>query len=70
MPPMPIVSVFDGLTDPRREAKNELHRLTDILTIATWSTASKTGARCALPPPPMPNGRSSNARGHFLPEGR
>jgi predicted transposase YbfD/YdcC len=27
--------VFDGLPDPRRQTKNKLHRLTDILVIAT-----------------------------------
>lgn len=33
--PLPITAVFDELPDPRRETKNQLHRLTDILTIAT-----------------------------------
>src|SRR3954447_9291856 len=35
MPPLPLTTVFDGLPDPRRETANKLHRLTDILTIAT-----------------------------------
>jgi predicted transposase YbfD/YdcC len=35
MPPLPITAVFDELPDPRRETENKLHRLTDILTIAT-----------------------------------
>ena len=35
MPPMPLMTVFDGLPDPRRQTKNTLQRLTDILTIAT-----------------------------------
>src|SRR3954451_20934458 len=35
MPPLPITAVFDGLPDPRRETANKLHRLADILTIAT-----------------------------------
>jgi predicted transposase YbfD/YdcC len=35
MPPMPLTAVFDGLPDPRRQTKNKLHRLTDILVIAT-----------------------------------
>jgi hypothetical protein len=35
MPPLPLTSVFDDLPDPRRETANKLHRLTDILTIAT-----------------------------------
>jgi predicted transposase YbfD/YdcC len=33
--PLPITAVFDELPDPRRETENKLHRLTDILTIAT-----------------------------------
>jgi len=32
---LPITAVFDELPDPRRETENKLHRLTDILTIAT-----------------------------------
>jgi predicted transposase YbfD/YdcC len=35
MPPLPLMAVFDDLPDPRRETANKLHRLTDILTIAT-----------------------------------
>src|SRR5215469_11840 len=35
MPPLPLTAVFDGLPDPRRETRNKLHRLTDILVIAT-----------------------------------
>jgi predicted transposase YbfD/YdcC len=35
MPPLPLTAVFDGLPDPRRQTKNKLHRLTDILAIAT-----------------------------------
>lgn len=35
MAPMPLTAVFDGLLDPRRQTKNKLHRLTDILVIAT-----------------------------------
>jgi predicted transposase YbfD/YdcC len=35
MPPLPIMDVFADLPDPRRETANKLHRLTDILTIAT-----------------------------------
>ena len=33
--PLPITAVFDDLPDPRRDTENKLHRLTDILTIAT-----------------------------------
>lgn len=33
--PLPITTVFDDLPDPRRQTQNKLHRLTDILTIAT-----------------------------------
>src|SRR3954463_11187599 len=35
MPTLPITAIFDDLPDPRRETANKLHRLTDILTIAT-----------------------------------
>jgi predicted transposase YbfD/YdcC len=35
MPPLPIMDVFADVPDPRRETANKLHRLTDILTIAT-----------------------------------
>src|SRR3954464_8847799 len=35
MPPLSITAVFADLPDPRRETANKLHRLTDILTIAT-----------------------------------
>jgi predicted transposase YbfD/YdcC len=35
MTPMPLTAVFDDLPDPRRDTRNKLHRLTDILTIAT-----------------------------------
>jgi hypothetical protein len=33
--PLPLAAVFDDPPDPRRETKNKLHSLTDILTIAT-----------------------------------
>jgi predicted transposase YbfD/YdcC len=35
MAPLPITAVFDELPDPRRQTANKLHRLTDILSIAT-----------------------------------
>src|SRR5947209_4053903 len=35
MPPLPLTAVFDGLPDPRRETRNKLHRLTDLLVITT-----------------------------------
>jgi hypothetical protein len=35
MPPLPITAIFADLPDPRRETANKLHRLTDILTVAT-----------------------------------
>ena len=35
MPALPLTAVFDDLPDPRRETANKLHRLTDILAIAT-----------------------------------
>ncbi len=40
MPTLPITSSFDDLPDPRRETANKLHRLTDILTIATCAVIS------------------------------
>jgi predicted transposase YbfD/YdcC len=36
--PLSLTTVFADLPDPRRETKNKLHRLTDILTIATCAT--------------------------------
>src|SRR3954469_1886028 len=35
MPPLPLTDVFAELPDPRRETANKLHRLTDILTLAS-----------------------------------
>ncbi len=35
MPALPLAAVFDDLPDPRRDTRNKLHRLTDILAIAT-----------------------------------
>ena len=35
IPPMPLTAVLDGLPDLRRQTRNKLHRLTDILVIAT-----------------------------------
>jgi predicted transposase YbfD/YdcC len=35
MRPLPLANIFDVLTDPRRETRNKIHRLTDILVIAT-----------------------------------
>jgi predicted transposase YbfD/YdcC len=40
MPPLPLMAIFDELPDPRRVTRNELHRLTDILTIATCAVIS------------------------------
>jgi predicted transposase YbfD/YdcC len=37
MPPLPLAAVLDDLPDPRRHTRNKLHRLTDILVIATGS---------------------------------
>lgn len=33
--PLPLTTVFADLPDPRRDTKNKVHRLTDILVIAT-----------------------------------
>ena len=35
MPALPLTTVFDDLIDPRRDTRNKLHHLTDILVIAT-----------------------------------
>lgn len=35
MPPLPLATVFADVPDPRRETKNKLHALADVLTIAT-----------------------------------
>ncbi len=35
MPPSPLAAVFGDLPDPRRQTRNKLHLLSDILTIAT-----------------------------------
>jgi predicted transposase YbfD/YdcC len=40
MPPLPIVTAFADLPDPRRETKNKLHALADILTIAVCAVIS------------------------------
>src|SRR3954447_18935672 len=40
MPPLPITAVFADLPDPRRDTANKLHRLTEILTIATCAVIS------------------------------
>jgi predicted transposase YbfD/YdcC len=35
MPPLPLAAAFADLPDPRRETQNKLHRLSDVLVIAT-----------------------------------
>jgi hypothetical protein len=49
MPAIPMTTLFDSLTDPRRETKNKLHRRTDLLTIATCSllAGAETGEAMA-----------------------
>jgi predicted transposase YbfD/YdcC len=44
MVPLPITDVFSDLPDPRRETRNKLHRLTDILTIATCAVIAGAGS--------------------------
>ena len=44
MPPLPLMSVFDDLPDPRRDTRNKLHRLTDILVIATCAVIGGAGS--------------------------
>ena len=48
MPPLPLMAVFDELPDPRRVTRNKLHRLTDILTIATCAVISGAESREAI----------------------
>ena len=52
--PLALTTVFADLPDPRRETKNKLHRLTDILVIATcaviagadgWDPVAEYGRR-------------------------
>jgi len=38
--PLPLATAFADLPDPRRETKNKLHRLADILVIATCAIIS------------------------------
>jgi predicted transposase YbfD/YdcC len=38
--PLPLATAFDDLPDPRRETKNKLHALTDILTITVCAIIS------------------------------
>jgi hypothetical protein len=48
---MPLTTVFDDLPHPRRDTENKLHRLTDILTIATCAVIGRaeipTGRSCS-----------------------
>lgn len=44
MLPLPLTDVFTDLPDPRRETRNKLHRLTDILTIATCAIIAGAGS--------------------------
>src|SRR5918997_671338 len=48
MMPMPLTAVFDDLPDPRRDTRNKLHRLTDILTIATCAIIAGAGSWDAI----------------------
>jgi len=49
MPILPITVVFDELPDPRRQTDNKLHRLTDILTIATCAVIGQQPLPGCLP---------------------
>src|SRR3954447_26990384 len=35
MPSLPLTDVFADLPDPRRDTRNKLHELTDVLVLAT-----------------------------------
>src|SRR3954465_12289091 len=48
MPPLPITAVFADIPGPRRETANKLHRLTDILTIATCAIIGGAETREAI----------------------
>lgn len=37
MPPLPLTDVFADLPDPRRDTRNKLHRLSDVLVITTYA---------------------------------
>ena len=43
--PLPLTTVFADVPDPRRDAENELHRLTDIPTVATRAVAAGADGR-------------------------
>jgi hypothetical protein len=43
MPSLPLASVFDDLPDPRRETQDKLHRLADILALATCAVIGGAG---------------------------
>src|SRR5262245_34079727 len=48
MPPLPLATLFDDLPDPRRDTENKLHRLADILVIATCAVIGAAGAGAAI----------------------
>jgi hypothetical protein len=49
MAAIPMTTLLDSLSDPRRETKNKLHRRTDLLTIATCAVlaGAETGEAIA-----------------------
>jgi predicted transposase YbfD/YdcC len=48
MSALPLTTVFDDLPDPRRPTRNKLHRLTDILVIATCAVIAGADSREAI----------------------
>src|SRR4051794_2817397 len=56
MPPLPITAVFAEVPDPRRETAHELHRLTDILVIATCAVLGGPESREAVAGSGRPGG--------------
>jgi hypothetical protein len=48
MPPLLLATAFDDLPDPRCDARNKLHLLTDILVIATRAAIAGAESREAI----------------------
>ena len=46
--PLPLATVFADLPDPRMETANKLHKLVDILVIATCAVIGGVGLLCML----------------------
>jgi hypothetical protein len=62
MTPLPLTAVFEELPDPRRETANKLHRLTDILTVATGPVIGGPSRGRRSPSRPVSSSRKENRR--------